>query len=207
MQEEWWYVAEGNTKTGPASVEALRQLLLEERMTRQTLVWKEGCESWTPLAEIDELRELTRNLPPELPETVAQERSSVPLHDAAGKKPEPAKRAFGRVVAAIAIFALVAAGGIWYVMTGPHDAQKQFELGFKYATGDGVPKDDARAAEWYKKAADQGYAEAQAMLGFSYLLGNGVIQDQEKGCSLIRLAAEQGDKTAIGEYNLFCARK
>jgi uncharacterized protein len=33
-----------------------------------------------------------------------------------------------------------------------------------YQTGRGVPKDEAQAAVWYRKAADQGYVDAQAAL-------------------------------------------
>jgi len=34
-----------------------------------------------------------------------------------------------------------------------------------YASGDGAPKDVAKAAEWWQKAAAQGHASAQAKLG------------------------------------------
>ena len=37
----------------------------------------------------------------------------------------------------------------------------RYELGVCYETGDGVGKDEAKAAELYRKAAVQGYAEAQ----------------------------------------------
>ena len=34
----------------------------------------------------------------------------------------------------------------------------QFYLGLMYASGEGVPKDDAEAARWFRLAAEQGYA-------------------------------------------------
>ena len=40
--------------------------------------------------------------------------------------------------------------------------------------GHGVPQDPAQAARWYRKAADQGYALAQAHLGLMYEHGYGV---------------------------------
>ena len=43
-----------------------------------------------------------------------------------------------------------------------------------YANGRGVPKDDAKAVEWYQKAAVQGNAAAQSKLGFMYEAGRGV---------------------------------
>lgn len=41
-------------------------------------------------------------------------------------------------------------------------AEAQFVLGFLYANGqDGFPQDDAEAAAWYRRAAEQGHPEAQ----------------------------------------------
>ena len=34
--------------------------------------------------------------------------------------------------------------------------------------GEGVPKNDAEAVTWYRKAAEQGYANAQFNLGYMY---------------------------------------
>ena len=36
------------------------------------------------------------------------------------------------------------------------DADAQNELGFAYANGEGVVKNEAEAVKWYRKAADQG---------------------------------------------------
>jgi TPR repeat protein len=38
------------------------------------------------------------------------------------------------------------------------DAVAQHKLGMAYATGEGVPQNDAQAAAWFRKAADQGFA-------------------------------------------------
>ena len=38
-----------------------------------------------------------------------------------------------------------------------------------------MPQDYAEAAKWYRKAAEQGYAEAQYFLAFMYSLGRGRI--------------------------------
>ena len=37
------------------------------------------------------------------------------------------------------------------------DATAQFNLGFMYAIGAGVPQNDAEAMRWYRMAAGQGY--------------------------------------------------
>jgi TPR repeat protein len=40
----------------------------------------------------------------------------------------------------------------------------QYNLGWMYGTGTGVPQDYAEAVKWYCMAADQGDAEAQSRL-------------------------------------------
>ena len=52
-------------------------------------------------------------------------------------------------------------------------------LARKYYNGDGVTKDDAKAAELYQKAAEQGNDFAQYKLGAMYDKGEGVPKDAE----------------------------
>lgn len=52
------------------------------------------------------------------------------------------------------------------------DAQAQFEVARAYAAGTGVPKDSAKAVEWYRRAADQGHVWAQDALGDAYADGD-----------------------------------
>ena len=52
----------------------------------------------------------------------------------------------------------------------------QNNLGLMYANGEGVPEDDAEAVHWYRKAAKQGYADAQYNLGLMYDYGEGVTR-------------------------------
>ena len=54
------------------------------------------------------------------------------------------------------------------------DAEAQYNLGFMYEHGQGVPQDYAAARRWYRKAAGQGYAGAQYSLGGMYHFGEGV---------------------------------
>ena len=54
-------------------------------------------------------------------------------------------------------------------------AGAQYNLGLRYATGRGVPEDDAEAVRWYRMAAEQGHAGAQYALGFMYATGRGVL--------------------------------
>ena len=76
------------------------------------------------------------------------------------------------------------------------DADAQFNLGFLYAKGEGVPQDHAEAVKWYRLAAEQGNAQAQNDLGASYVNGEGVPQDYAEAVKWYRLAAEQGDADA-----------
>ena len=64
----------------------------------------------------------------------------------------------------------------------------------------GVPQDYAAAASWYRKAADQGHADAQTNLGLMYDTGQGVPQDYAAAVSWYRKAADQGNVSA--QYNL-----
>ena len=59
-----------------------------------------------------------------------------------------------------------------------------------------MPKDLAAAARWYRKAADQGNAVAQARLGYLYYLGEGVPKDYLLSYVWSSLAAAQGINSA-----------
>jgi TPR repeat protein len=48
------------------------------------------------------------------------------------------------------------------------DAAALTELGYRYATGTDVLRDDQKALALYRKAAAQGYAVAQTNLGYAY---------------------------------------
>jgi hypothetical protein len=59
-----------------------------------------------------------------------------------------------------------------------------------------VPQDFAKAAEFYRRAADLGVAEAAFYLGNLYRDGRGVTRDREAAYRWYRKAAEQGDSVA-----------
>ncbi len=81
------------------------------------------------------------------------------------------------------------------------DAKVQYNLGVMYATGRGVPQDDAEAAKWYRRAAEQGYASAQHNLGIMYANGKGVPQDYTLAHMWFNLAGVSGDKKAAENRN------
>ena len=65
-------------------------------------------------------------------------------------------------------------------------------------------EDYAEAVKWYRKAAEQGHAEAQYLLGVMYNNGNGVIKDFQEARKWYQKAAEQGHEGA--EMALYALR-
>ncbi len=76
-------------------------------------------------------------------------------------------------------------------------AAAQFDLGYKYAHGMGVPKDHKQAVAWYRKAAEQGYAKAQYNLGVKYANGEGVPKDDVLAYMWINIASASGNENAL----------
>ena len=80
-------------------------------------------------------------------------------------------------------------------------AEEAFNIGYDYYFGkNGKQKDYSEAVKWYRKAAEQGYMDAQYNLGVCYEKGQGVPQDYFEAVKWYRKAAEQGDMDA--QYNL-----
>ena len=85
-------------------------------------------------------------------------------------------------------------------------AAAQFNLGLLYANGQGVPKDDAQARQWYEKAAAQGHAEAQVNLGILLAYARGGPQDYRMAVYWLRLSANQGNDLAQRKLGLMYER-
>ena len=88
---------------------------------------------------------------------------------------------------------------------GALPAQKLLALMYKTGMGP-FQKDAKQAVFWYRKAADQGDAEAQVSLGecydegfgvgIDYVSGTGCAKDPEKGFEYLTKAAKQGNARA-----------
>ena len=50
----------------------------------------------------------------------------------------------------------------WSPLAEQGDVSAQYNLGVRYANGQGVPQDDKTAVKWYRLAAEQGDARAQS---------------------------------------------
>ena len=81
---------------------------------------------------------------------------------------------------------------LWRPLAEQGDAEAQRKIGSMYATGQGIPNDDATAALWFHKAAEQGDAQAQLYLGSRYASGQGVVKDQVRAAAWYRKSADQG---------------
>ena len=88
-----------------------------------------------------------------------------------------------------------------------NDADAQYQLGLWYYEGgnEAVERDYAKAAEWFRKAAEQGHAGAQYKLGDCYHYGDGIAQDlsvadrQAEAVEWYRKAADSGSVEALFE--------
>ncbi len=68
--------------------------------------------------------------------------------------------------------------------------------------GEGVPKNEAQAAEWYRRAAEQGDSGAQTMLGFIYSQGGGVSKNLVQAYLWFNLAAASGVEEAAKQRDI-----
>ena len=66
-----------------------------------------------------------------------------------------------------------------------------------HENGYGVKKSPAKATEWVKRAADEGYSIGQFNYGIALIKGHGTKRDMDAGKDMIGKAAKQGDKTAV----------
>jgi len=81
------------------------------------------------------------------------------------------------------------------------DGSYDYETGLNYETGDGVEKDFAEAAFWFRKAAEKGHAYAQYFLAWLYKDGGeGLERDLNEAAFWFRKAAEKGHADA--QYDL-----
>ena len=86
------------------------------------------------------------------------------------------------------------------------DANAQYHVGFSYAYGTGLPRNDERAVAWYRLAAEQGHAAAQHHLGVMYANGEGTPQDFTEAIAWLRMAAAQDYSTARYHLGVMYAR-
>lgn len=76
----------------------------------------------------------------------------------------------------------------WRPLAEQGSSAAQLFIGFMYAKGQGVPKDDAKAVYWYAEAAERDNAVAQVRLALMYREGVGVTVDRSKALLWVKMA-------------------
>ena len=77
------------------------------------------------------------------------------------------------------------------------DQTNAVTLGWRYENGSGVQQDYAKAAYWYRIAAERGDPVAQNNLGLLLHYGHGVQQDDVEAYAMFCVAAEKGCTNAL----------
>jgi hypothetical protein len=75
----------------------------------------------------------------------------------------------------------------------------QCVVGQVYLKGEGVPNDQEKALQWFRKAAEAGNMEGQRNLGHLFAQGQGTPVDAVEAYQWLSVAAKQGDKVAVEE--------
>jgi localization factor PodJL len=87
------------------------------------------------------------------------------------------------------------------------DSSAEFEVGARFAAGEGVPQDFGEAAKWYQRSADQGFAQAQYRLGALYERGLGLKSDRRQAALWYERAARQGNVNAMHNLAVLSANQ
>ena len=82
------------------------------------------------------------------------------------------------------------------------DAQLQTELGYRYATGNGVDQDGEMALYWYQNAVAQGDSRASYLMGSLYMEGDLIPLDAVKAIEHFTSAYEAGYRSDIAARNI-----
>lgn len=87
-------------------------------------------------------------------------------------------------------------------------AAAQRFVGDLYWDGRGIGRDRAKSVVWYRKAADQGEAEAMLRLARAYGrdAGQGIERDYNEAADWCRKAVAKGNARAMGELGVFFLR-
>ena len=91
----------------------------------------------------------------------------------------------------------------WKPLAEEGDAGAQYNLGFIYQNGEGVPQDYKKAVRWWRLAAEHGDAESQHNLANRYYYGEGVARDIVYAHMWKNLAFSNGFKPAKEHLKMF----
>ena len=91
---------------------------------------------------------------------------------------------------------------MWRPLAEQGNDGAQFDLGFMYDNGDGVPRDYQEAIAWYRRAADQGNDRAQYNLGLMYYKGKDVPQNYVQAYKWFSIAGANGNKVGTSNRDI-----
>jgi TPR repeat protein len=74
--------------------------------------------------------------------------------------------------------------------------EEQYRVALALKAGQGLPQDDSRAAQFFERAAKQGYADAQYRIALAYAEGDGVAEDAARAADWYAKAAAQNHPAA-----------
>ncbi|RLA11705.1 MAG: hypothetical protein DRQ59_09235 [Gammaproteobacteria bacterium] len=87
----------------------------------------------------------------------------------------------------------------WMPLADAGDSQAQYNLGWMYKRGRGVPQSDNTAIMWFEMSAQSGHSGAQSTLGSIYYYGEGIARNELVGARWFTQAARQGNLRARSE--------
>ncbi|MBZ5647433.1 MAG: sel1 repeat family protein [Acidobacteriia bacterium] len=80
--------------------------------------------------------------------------------------------------------------------SSPRTAQQMFERGMNLITGTGVNRNDIEAVNYFRRAAEAGYAPAQTVMGYLYETGTMVSSEPQMAAQWYAKSAAQNDRLA-----------
>ncbi|MFC1805884.1 DUF4339 domain-containing protein [Planctomycetota bacterium] len=64
MGTDMWYIGIGGEQRGPLPEDEIKAMILRRELTARNYVWKEGMDSWLPVAEVDDFADTLAEAPP-----------------------------------------------------------------------------------------------------------------------------------------------
>jgi TPR repeat protein len=104
----------------------------------------------------------------------------------------PVAVAGGFAVVLLIVLGFVVLKPAEHVGPSQQEIEGYYANGLKYERGDNVTVNYQTAMDWYRKAADTGYAPAELSVGILYMAGRGTPQDPKQAADWFRKAAEHG---------------
>lgn len=78
----------------------------------------------------------------------------------------------------------------------PSFAKNQYDLGLAYYDGVKIPRNPAKAIEWFIRASEKNHAPSKVMLAKMLLVGDGIRVDQARAVKLLQQASGKGNLEA-----------